>query len=607
MKHSHISLDAASQPALGRRSRALIMMALTLAALGAIGWAVFGAGGAERRGSSHNSVGSPLGMIVVPGGRAVIGTPSERLSELMSGQPRDTAAVFSLEWPQHFVQVPRFYLDQWEVSNEQYAVFLNATAVLSAPVPAGGPTLASMAARFVGTPEIFWKLDDVTWRQLYRANRGVLTQALPDLVVRDAQGQVSEARTEGAFGGQPLPAGVCLTFYDRRPPLTWPSMKPEPNEADLPVTGVSYNDAEAFAEWAGKHIPTEVEWEYAARGPAGSRYPWGEEWFDDASHVNWGGLVRDKAGKPVLMPVESLAAGTSWCGAYHLLGNAAEWTSSWFGAYAGNRRKLPWMGQYVKVIRGGSFLDRDALVLRCAARNWVGAGVRAPPIPDNRFEAVGFRCARYEEPGRSRLTPIMRRAAEDVLVSAANMDPSRYASAVREAPHPSAKDRGHHVTVREAAVAIVVIPLVDVPVRPPDAHADAQFRPPSLVEQMRIPLAIVHSDLPLAGGERGTWTLCLEAGHLVLRLPGTRRIAMMVPMDEKLPEFRTRRASDDVRASVDLDPINHRIVISCQTTFSVDGRPTDVVASIRALTVPLRSSLPAGGTWKVHRQGGERD
>ena len=147
------------------------------------------------------------------------------------------------------------------------------------------------------------------------------------------------------------------------------------------MVSVCYDDAEAFAEWAGKHIPTEQEWEYAARGPEGFFYPWGDQWFDDASHANWGGQGGDRSLEPILLPVESLPEGRSWCGAYHLLGNVAELTSSWFSAYPGNELTHPFMGEYVKVIRGATLRDQDPLALRSAARNFKGAGMKGPPRP----------------------------------------------------------------------------------------------------------------------------------------------------------------------------------------------------------------------------------
>ena len=87
--------------------------------------------------------------------------------------------------------------------------------------------------------------------------------------------------------------------------------------------------------------------------------------------------------------------GASWCGALHMLGNVAEWTSSWFDAYPGwidpsggnieKNRWLAYQGEYVRVIRGGSCGDRERLVLRLPFRNFIGLERLAPPVPENHF------------------------------------------------------------------------------------------------------------------------------------------------------------------------------------------------------------------------------
>ena len=104
-------------------------------------------------------------------------------------------------------------------------------------------------------------------------------------------------------------------------PLGWG--QPSLTDKRYPVVGLDYWDVYAYASWAGRRLPTEEEWEKAARGTDGRLYPWGNEW--DPSRCNWGpgpGLPR------TLVPVDSMPEGQSPYGCFHMLGNAAEWTDT---------------------------------------------------------------------------------------------------------------------------------------------------------------------------------------------------------------------------------------------------------------------------------------
>lgn len=111
---------------------------------------------------------------------------------------------------------------------------------------------------------------------------------------------------------------------------------------DLPCVRVTWFEAEAYAAWRGGRLPSEAEWEYAARGPDGRVYPWGDEW--DAGRAN----VVDSAG---LTPVGSFPAGQSWLGALDLAGNAMEWVADCWTCIFTSR---PW------ATRGSTRLARPA-------------------------------------------------------------------------------------------------------------------------------------------------------------------------------------------------------------------------------------------------------
>jgi len=206
--------------------------------------------------------GAPAGMVYVPGGEAVIGTTAERLAKILQGRPKVTRQKFLFEVPQHRVHVPGFYIDQYEVSNAQYLLFLQDAHVVHLVTAGKLANLEEVAGHLLGLPRSMWgKKGQRWWRQLYEGNKKALQEAMPDLVVHLPDGKVDEEATAEKFHRAPLTRAIDLTFYDLVPPKDWPGLVPAENRLDHPVRYVSYNDAERFAEWAGKHIPTEVEWE----------------------------------------------------------------------------------------------------------------------------------------------------------------------------------------------------------------------------------------------------------------------------------------------------------------------------------------------------------
>jgi formylglycine-generating enzyme required for sulfatase activity len=119
---------------------------------------------------------------------------------------------------------------------------------------------------------------------------------------------------------------------------------------DVPVVMVTWHGAASYCEWAVGRLPTEAEWEYAARGPEGNLYPWGNV-PPDCDLANYGDCSR------VLVRVGSRPAGASWCGALDLAGNVWEWVNDWFGPYSGLPQENP-VGPAsgdVPVLRGGGW------------------------------------------------------------------------------------------------------------------------------------------------------------------------------------------------------------------------------------------------------------
>ncbi|MGO8672638.1 MAG: formylglycine-generating enzyme family protein, partial [Capsulimonadaceae bacterium] len=183
----------------------------------------------------------------------------------------------------------------------------------------------------------------------------------------------------------PVTVAMFVKFCDAtgrkmptKPPWGW-------DKADYPMVNVSWDDAVAYAKWVGAALPTEAQWEKAARGTDGRKYPWGNDW--DPAKCRCSSKALGDAGSPIA--VGSYPAGASPYGVLDMAGNVWEWCADWYAddTYRIFREREP-LGPEKgakRVVRGGSWNNYDEGNFRCACRT--------DYLPENRYDRIGFRCA----------------------------------------------------------------------------------------------------------------------------------------------------------------------------------------------------------------------
>src|SRR3569833_3343017 len=174
----------------------------------------------------------------------------------------------------------------------------------------------------------------------------------------------------------------------RRSPKHFRNRTYPQGKVDHPVTFVTWYDAKDYCEWAGKRLPTDEEWEKAARGTDARTYPWGSDFGIDRANTpqRWAQIKQEGD----TSPVGAFEKGVSPYGVYDMSGNVWEWTSSWYEAYPGNKTASENYGEHYKTLKGGSWFD-------CS---FYKCGISAPVYNRSFFalkvnnDTFGFRCTK---------------------------------------------------------------------------------------------------------------------------------------------------------------------------------------------------------------------
>ena len=272
-----------------RLSRAFHLAVLVLIAMGAIG--------CQR---------VPKGMVLIPAGDFIMGTDEVDTDKTGLGYGI-VKPWYEDEHPKRTINLPAYYIDQYEVTNEQYNAYLVAS--------------------------------------------------------------------------------------NHRPPRHWTNGQYPGGQERYPVSWITWEDANGYCQWAGKMLPTELQWEKAARGTDGRTYPWGNDF--DMTKANVGGSAGGTK------PVGSIEAGKSPFGVYDMIGNVWEWTADWYEPYPGATLTADFyqnkLGHHYKVIRGLSWSPighYDAEDAKAVIRHYSRASYRLFYYPTDGLEDLGFRCVK---------------------------------------------------------------------------------------------------------------------------------------------------------------------------------------------------------------------
>jgi formylglycine-generating enzyme required for sulfatase activity len=299
-------------------------------------------------GIAHSADNQPANMMLIPAGEFIMGSDKAENNALL----RDANALnpfgfseklYLDEHPAHKVSLPDFFIDKYEVTNAQYLDF-TVNGKHSIPF-AWTKNAYNLTSKFLASLPIAYLRQVATER--FKLDMDVSSMSQKTLFAE--------------------------------------LMKVQAERSKLPVATVTWADANDYCNWAGKRLPTEAEWEKAARGPDSLEYPWGNEW--DAKKIN---TMSENPDAPY-SAVGSYPSDKSVYGVYDMAANVSEWVADWYQAYP-NAEPIDnkFFGKTERVTRGGitssGHYDTLSLMFRSAKR--------AHLPPDSILIDLGFRCVK---------------------------------------------------------------------------------------------------------------------------------------------------------------------------------------------------------------------
>jgi len=287
-------------------------------------------------------------LVLVPAGKFVMGGDKVEKSN-MAGEFGNVKPWYLDEHPKHSVELPAYYIEEHEVTNKQY--------------------LAYVTSANIDPPE-------------YWLNNGYILRSK-----LDALDKVSVEKL------QQLAANVFKIDKDTRQMNKEELLKDIADKLmymdSLPVTYVTWKQASDYCGWVGLRLPSEQEWEKAARGSSGQEFPWGNEF---KKHMSNTGAEQWDSG---VAPIESYPTDKSPYGIYDLAGNVSEWVADWYQAYPGSDYHSEAFGEKFKVARGAGWSGGAG---HYALQLFQRGAYRSNLVPDKQYDDVGFRCAADDSP-----------------------------------------------------------------------------------------------------------------------------------------------------------------------------------------------------------------
>ena len=298
-----------------------------------------GSGSSTENSTIDPVVSMNVEQVLVPAGDFIRG--SNRKDDLaMRQQYGFPAPLFVDEHPQKKMHLDSFKIDTYEVTNKQFKTYiLNAKRMLPYIWMSNGYAISE---------------DQLKMLDIDKLRKMAIDVFAVDLDTREMD----------------------------KPGLLAAMLEQQKAQDNYPVTGVNWFAAKEFCVWRQARLPTEAEWEKAARGPNGFEYPWGNDW--DPKITNTGD---DGEWDEGMAPIGSYPKNKSPYGAYDMSGNVWEWVADWYEPYAGSEYQTEAFGKHNRVIRGGG-----GGVGHYAISYFFRGATRQFSEPEMESEDVGFRC-----------------------------------------------------------------------------------------------------------------------------------------------------------------------------------------------------------------------